>query len=98
MKKENEYVEHIVERWSFARKTVLEKLDLKDNIADSITVSIFDKCVRPYHYFIGDNGTTTNSNGDPPTEKQIAYAKKLGIKNPEGYTKKTLSDKIDEVK
>lgn len=31
-----------------------------------------------------------------PTDKQISYAKKLGIENPEQYTKIELSRKIDE--
>lgn len=33
-----------------------------------------------------------------PTNKQINYAKNLGIENPEKYTKEELSKKIDEVK
>lgn len=33
-----------------------------------------------------------------PTNKQINYAKKLGIENPENYSKEELSKKIDEVK
>ena len=33
-----------------------------------------------------------------PTNKQINYARKLGIENPEKYTKEELSKKIDEVK
>lgn len=35
---------------------------------------------------------------EKPTQKQIEYARKLGIENPESYTKQQLSSKIDEVK
>jgi hypothetical protein len=93
MKNKEKYLDHIKERWSFARKTVLETLELKNHLADQIAVTIFDKTVSPYHYFVEDNGTTD----DKPTKKQIAYAKKLKIKDPEFYTKKDLSNKIDEV-
>ena len=34
----------------------------------------------------------------PPTEKQIEYAKKLGIENPEKYSRKELSKMIDSKK
>jgi len=34
----------------------------------------------------------------PPTEKQIEYAKKLGIENPEKYSRKELSKLIDSKK
>ena len=94
MKKRNEYIEHIKERWSFAQKTVEEQLKLKNHVATNVALSIFDKCLSPYHYFLGEDVTT---NGDSPTEKQIAYAKKLGISDSESYTKSKLSEKIDEV-
>jgi len=94
MKEEEKYIEHIKERWNFARKTVLEKLELKNHIADNIAITIFEKCVSPYHYFIGNDETNDD---EKPTKKQIHYAKKLGIKDPEFYTKKDLSNKIDEV-
>lgn len=34
----------------------------------------------------------------PPTEKQIEFAKKLGIENPEKYSRKELSKLIDSKK
>ena len=94
MKEKEKYLDHIKERWSFATKTAEETLELKNHLATNVALSIFEKRVTPYHYFVEDNKTTD----DPPTEKQIFYAKKLGIENPESYTKKTLSEKIDEVK
>jgi len=35
---------------------------------------------------------------EPPTEKQIQYARDLGCKNPESMTRKELSDWIDDHK
>ena len=94
MKEKEKYLEHIKERWSFATKTVEKELELKNHVATNVALSIFDKTVTPYHYFVVDNKTMD----EKPTGKQITYAKKLGIIDPEKYTKKTLSEKIDEVK
>lgn len=94
MKNEEKYKEHIKERWSFARKIVLETLELKNHIADNIAITIFEKCVSPYHYFSSESN---EQNEDKPTMKQIAYAKRLGIKDPEFYTKESLSEEIDKV-
>ena len=93
MEKEKKYIDHIKERWNFSKKTSEEELQLKNHIATNVALSIFDKCLSPYHYFIEGNETKE----EPPTEKQINYAKKLEIENPESYTKKTLSEKIDDV-
>jgi len=35
---------------------------------------------------------------EKPTYKQIQYAKRLGVENPESYTKEELSTAIDEAK
>jgi hypothetical protein len=48
------------------------------------------------HYFLQGNGSGESSR--PPTEKQVAYARKLGIKNAESYSKEQLSEKIDQVR
>lgn len=45
-----------------------------------------------------DMNKTRKNEENEPTEKQIAYAKKLGIEKPEKYTKSELSNKIDEAK
>ena len=97
MEKKQDYIDHIKERWSFAKQVSETDLKLSNHTATNVALSIFDKVVSPYHYFIQDTGTTTGSD-DPPTQKQIAYAKKLNIQNPESYTKKELSKKIDEVR
>ena len=93
MKKEREYIDHIKESWCFSKEVTENELKLRDHIAADVAVSIFDKIVSPYHYFVDDKNVD-----DSPTEKQINYALKLGIENPETYTKKTLSEKIEEVK
>lgn len=94
MSKNNErYINHIIEGWRFATKTVEEELKLKNHVKTNVTLIIFEKVCSPLHYFLQD--TTTQE--PKPTEKQIKYAKKLNIEKPESYTKKTLSDKIREV-
>ena len=97
MEKEKEYIEHIRERWSFAKRVSEDELELTNHVATNVAISIFDKVVSPYHYFLQNTGAAPITD-DPPTEKQLSYAKKLGIENPESYTKKELSKKIDEVK
>ena len=94
MDKEKEYVEHIREGWKFAKNTAKGIVPSEDEqLQEHVTVAILDKLISPYHYFIQDN----NEEGSP-TAKQIGYAKKLGIENPESYTKKTLSEAIDKAK
>lgn len=40
--------------------------------------------------------TTPGVTGDAPSAKQVAFAKQLGIVNPEAYDRKTLSGLIDQ--
>ena len=40
----------------------------------------------------------SSSSGEKPTDKQIAFAKKLGCNKPEGFSKKELSAWIEEHK
>jgi len=89
MKEEKEYAKHIVRRWSFA-KEIAEKLADTETRKD-LTLSIFDKVCTPLYYFL--QGETSQQ---PPTEKQIAYAKQLGIAEPEIFSREALSLKIDE--
>jgi len=86
------YVKHIKKCCDFAETTVDKELLLEGIISTNLKLKLFDKCASPYHYFLEDEPKEPK-----PTEKQIEYAKKLGIKNPETYTKKTLSKKIDGV-
>jgi len=44
-----------------------------------------------------DMNESRKAAGNEPTEKQISYAKKLGIEKPGSYTKDELSNKIDEI-
>lgn len=94
MNKNNEsYINHIKDGWRFATQTAEEDLKLKNHVKTNVTLIIFEKVLSPLHYFLQD----TNTQEPKPTEKQIKYAKKLNIENPESYTKKTLSEKISEV-
>jgi len=86
------YEEHLKKCWGFAEKSTEEILQLEGNLATNIKIKIFEKCVSPYHYFLENK-----QQEPPPTPKQLKLAKKLGIKNPESYTKETISQKIDEV-
>lgn len=93
MEKEKEYEEHIKESWKFAQNAAKGIVPNEDEkLQGNVVVAILDKIISPYHYFIGNNEEGS------PTAKQIGYAKKLGIDNPEGYTKKTLSEAIDKAK
>ena len=96
MKKEEEYKKHIKEAWDFATNTVDNELGEKNHIASNLKVNLFDKMVSPYHYFIKDNSNGKEPSDEKPTQKQLYLAKKLSIEKPESYTKKSLSDKIDE--
>jgi len=93
--KKKEYGNHIKESWNFAQETT-KSLGIEGHIATNATLIIFEKRVSPYHYYL--KNINDKSEEEKPTEKQISYAKKLGIDNPESYTKKTLSEKIDGVK
>ena len=100
MKKEKEYVEHLKESWSFANKIANEELGQKNQLATNLALSIFDKMVSPYHYFLKDvenkENNQTNQTVEKPTIKQIDYAKKLGITDPENFTKEGLSREIEK--
>ena len=98
MKNEEEYEKHLNEGWYFATG-VAEKLIGKDDkdLQFQIAKMIFKLSCSPYHYFLQNCGKD-EPKWEPPTEKQIAYAHKLGIKNPESYSKEELSAKIDEVR
>lgn len=94
--KKKEYQDHIKESWSFAKETTEKSLEVKGYASTSVALAIFEKCVSPYHYYL--KNINSGSEDEKPTEKQLSYAKNLGIDNLESYTKKTLSAKIDKVK
>jgi len=95
MKDEKKYEEHVMERWNFA-KNIAEKLANKD-LQKELSLSIFDKVCSPHHFFI-QNDEQGQPSQQTPTEKQIAYAKQLGIQNPEKFSKQQLSEEIDKAK
>ena len=87
MNYETEYLEHIKEADKLTKKAIKE-YDLSPERAKIV----FKKSVSPYHYFVQEQEK------DMPTVKQIDYATQLNIENPEQYTRKELSKKIDEAK
>ena len=55
---------------------------------------------RADHHIISDKiqAEKQKKQGEPATEKQLAYAESLGIVNPGQYTKHDLAAKIDEAR
>jgi hypothetical protein len=97
MKSSDEYKEHIKECWCFAQEVTSSLVDEEQKgIRMALTISIFEKVCSPYHYFLG-NEEHEPLHPQPPTEKQIAYAKQLGISNIEKMSKQQLSEEIDKV-
>lgn len=94
MNEEKEYAKHVKKGWSFAQATANE-LSNENDLRSKLALAIFDKIVSPLHYFLQGNGSEKPSL-QPPTEKQIAYAKQLGIQDPEKFSREELSDRIDE--
>jgi len=95
MKNEEEkYEEHVKKGWIFAKKTA-ENLTDDERLRSELAVKIFDKLVSPLHYFLQGNGSGEPT-AQPPTERQIEFAKKLEIQDPEKFSREELSKKIDE--
>jgi hypothetical protein len=91
---EEKYEEHVKKGWSFAKKTA-ETLTDDEHLRSELAVKIFDKLVSPLHYFLQGNRSGEPSI-QPPTERQIEFARNLEIKNPEKFSREELSKKIDE--
>ena len=94
-----EYKKHIGDAITFASRVMEDKTivePLGGHLQDKLFSIIVEKCVSPYHYFEENKARVENAN--KPTDKQIAFATKLGIDKPETYTKQDLSTKIDETK
>jgi len=95
MKKEKEYSEYIKECWSFAQRVVKEiATQTNKDQPSNLEFSIFDKCCSPHYYFIQNEQQGPSL--PPPTEKQIEFARKLEIPDPEKFSREELSKKIDE--
>jgi hypothetical protein len=96
MKNGDEYKIHIKECWGFAQEVVNDLVNHEmKGIRMALTLSIFEKVCSPYHYFLGNEEHEPPSR-QPPTEKQMAYAKQLGIQDPEKTSKQQLSEEIDK--
>ena len=99
MKNEEEYIKHIKESWEFSRKITNETLNLEGHLGTDLILSIFKKCCNPYHCFlqnIKDAEKLKTKLSNKPTDSQVIFARKLKIRNPRSYIKKSLSKKIDE--
>ncbi len=98
MKNEQEYKKHLNEGGYFATG-VAEKLIGRDDrdLQFQLAKTIFKLSCSPHHYF-SQNCGKDEPKREPPTEKQVAYAHKLGIKDPGSYSKEQLSEKIDQVR
>ena len=100
MKKEKEFGEHVKECLTFAQRTTDAILGKEDKeLNKKLMLSIFDKCCSPHHYFVQNDEPEPSPrlpSQQPPSEKQIAYAMQLGIKDPENLSKQQLSDEIDK--
>jgi hypothetical protein len=90
MKNEKEYKQHVKDAFAFATE-VAGELNISNTTAVDV---IFGKVLTPYHYFEVDNDT--GETVVKPTVKQIEFAKQLNIENPESYSRKELSKKIQE--
>ena len=83
---QSKYLEHLNQRYIEAKL-----LHSYTSLPESYLAVLYEKMISPYYYFEED---TTGK----PTEKQISYAKMLGIDTPENYSKEELSKLIDSKK
>ena len=86
-----EYKKHIEESWHYS-ESVVNKLTEDKKTKNELALMVFEKVCSPYHYFL-QNGT---NNEPAPTERQIKFATKLGIAEPEKMSKQQLSDEINK--
>ena len=91
---EEKYKEHVKKGWCFAQETANE-LASESDLRPKLALAIFEKIVSPLHYFLQGNGSGEPSL-KPPTEKQLEFARKLEIPDPDKFSKEELSLKIDE--
>lgn len=87
--KQKRYSEYLKKQYDLSFEYAM--LISNDNIED-ITLSVFDKITTPWIYFEQDK------KNDKATDKQLSFAKKLGIGNPELFSKTELSKMIDSAK
>ena len=92
--KDEDYKEHVKKGWSFAKETA-ETLTDDEHLRSELAVKIFDKLVSPLYYFL-QGSVSGEPTAQPPTERQIEFARKLEIQEPEKFSREELSKKIDE--
>ncbi len=94
MKNCDEYKGHVKECWDFAQEVANGLVDQEmKGIRMAFTISIFEKVCTPYHYFLEGEESIQSI---PPTEKQVGFARQLGIIQPEKMSKQQLSEEIDK--
>lgn len=95
MNREQEYEKHLIEGWHFA-SCVAEKLVSNENkeLQFQLAKAVFKLFCSPYHYFVQNE--QQGPSPQPPTKKQLEFARKLEISDPEHFSKEELSKKIDE--
>ena len=90
----------LIEKQCNIMNTVITDATSKGITDQQLHISIFNsvnKWLISYKISTERNGNG-NGNGNKPTEAQLKYATYLQIESPEKYTKKELSDKINQVK
>jgi len=100
MNREQEYEKHLIEGWYFA-SCVAEKLVSKENkeLQFQLAKAVFKLFCRPYHYFVqNEQHSPSPQSASPqlPSKEQIAYAKDLGIEDPDTFSRRELSKIIKE--
>jgi hypothetical protein len=100
MEKEKEYKEYVKERWKFATEIVEDMTKEGIPVSEELSTIIFRRLTSPHYYFLQNYGEelpdAPKREGTMPSEKQINFAKQLGIEHPEEYTKAKLSKEIDQ--
>ena len=95
-------VSRLFHLWSICEEEYQKRYEKAINV--EVVKAIFE---RADHHIIaaqiqkersGVRAQQEKQQDEPPTEKQIQYARDLGCENPENMTRKELSDWIDEHK
>jgi len=94
--------ETYVDLWRYIKDSFETKIG--DAPPPDVTNMVFEQtCKRIISDRIGEQrqgvpSQQSEERAEKPTDKQIAFAKKLGCHNPEGFSKKELSAWIEENK
>jgi hypothetical protein len=81
---EREYLEHVKECLCFAQWIAEAAVGKDEEMKGALLWAVFDKVCTPIYYFLQDRGQGASQ---LPTEKQLDFARKLEIQNPETFSK-----------